>query len=151
MSSVPDPRQLRDEFAAADEAGDEPNPRDFIERASEDDRQETASLIDRYLMTAPRRAWDPVAYEQSMAKVAVEQVFESMGGVSGTWPELLPSLRKRARIKRKVLVERLARALGFGEEPQVEKVGRYYHEMEHGLLPAEGVSVKVIDALAGIL
>jgi hypothetical protein len=148
---MPDPQELRDEFAAAFEAGNAPNPQDFVERASGSGRQETAALIDQYLMTAPRRAWDPLAYEQSMAKRAVDQVFESREGVSGTWPELLPSLRMRAQIMRKDLVDRLARALGFGEKPQVEKVGRYYHGMEHGLLPAEGVSDRVIDALAGIL
>jgi hypothetical protein len=148
---MPDPRELLAEFSAAFEAGEEPNPRDFLERASEGDRQELVALIDRYLMTAPRRAWDPDAYERSMAKVAVEQVFESMEGVSGTWPELLPSLRNRARIMRRELVERLTAALGFGGDPAIEKVGRYYHEMEHGLLPAEGVSGTVIGALAEIL
>ena len=149
---MPEPRQLLEEFAAAFEAGDGPNPRDFVQRAGEGARQETEALIDRYLMTAPRRAWDPVAYESSLAKVAVDQVFESMEGVSGSWPELLPSLRKRARLKRREVVERLAGSLGVGEEPQrVEKVGRYYHEMEHGLLPAEGVSSRVIDALAAIV
>jgi hypothetical protein len=146
-----EPRELRDEFAAAYEAGEGPNPRDFVERASAEDRQETEALIDRYLMTAPRRKWDPVAYEHSLAKVAVDQVLESMEGVSGTWPELLPSLRKRARIMRRDLVERLARTLGFGEERQVEKIERYYNGMEHGLVPAAGVSARVIDALAGIL
>jgi hypothetical protein len=148
---MPDPEQLRDEFAAAFEAGEEPNPRDFSERADSAARQETEALIDRYLMTAPRRAWDPDAYEKSLARVAVDQVFESMEGVSGTWPEVLPTLRNRARIKRRELVERLAGALGFGERAQVEKVGRYYNEMEHGLLPAEGVSPRVIEALAGIV
>jgi hypothetical protein len=146
-----EPRELRDEFAAAFEAGEGPNPRDFVERASAAERQETEALIDRYLMTAPRRKWDPVAYEHSLAKVAVDQVLESMEGVSGTWPELLPALRKRARIMRRDLVERLARTLGFGEERQVEKIERYYNGMEHGLVPAEGVSARVIDALAGIL
>jgi hypothetical protein len=148
---MPDPEQLRDEFAAAFEAGQGPNPRDFAERAGPDARQETEALIDRYLMTAPRRAWDPVAYENSLARVAVDQVFESLEGVSGTWPEVLPTLRNRARIKRRELVERLAGSLGFGEQAQVEKVGRYYHEMEHGLLPAEGVSPRVVEALAGIV
>ena len=151
--STPEPRQLLEEFAAAFEAGDGPNPRDFVQRADEGARQETEALIDRYLMTAPRRAWDPVAYESSLAKVAVDQVFESMEGVSGSWPELLPSLRKRARLKRREVVERLAGSLGVGEEPQrVEKVGRYYHEMEHGLLPADGrLGREVIDALAAIV
>ena len=147
-----DPKDLLAEFATALEAGSDPDPREFLARAPEDRRQELAELIDRHLMTAPRRAWDPVAYEASMAKAAVDQVFESIEGFSGTWPELLPRLRNRARIRRAELVERLAEALGVGTgRPQVEKVGGYYNRMEHGLLPADGVSARVIAALASIL
>ncbi len=147
-----DARSLRDDFAARFEAGEDPDPRDYLERAGEAQRQELASLIDRYLMTAPRRPWDPVAYESSGAKAAVERVYESLEGVSGTWPELLPTLRNKARIKRSDLVRRLTEALGFGAgEAQVQKVGVYYHRMEHGSLPAEGVSSRVLDALAGIV
>ena len=100
-------------------------------------------------MTAPRRSWDPVAYEASPAKAAVDRVYESLEGVSGTWPELLPALRNRARIKRSELVRRLADALGVGD--RAERVGDYYNRMEHGRLPAEGVSSRVIEALAGIV
>ena len=147
-----DLRELVEEFATRFEAGDDPDPADWLKRADEAERQELAALIDSYLMTAPRRAWDPAAYESSLAKQAVDRVFESLEGVSGTWPELLPALRNRARVKRSELVRRLAEALGVGTgEPQVEKVGLYYHRMEHGLLPAEGVSQRVIDALAGLV
>ena len=44
---------------------------------------------------------------------------------------------------------RLATALGASAKEA--KVARYYHGMERGTLPAEGVSDRVIDALAGIL
>lgn len=147
-----DPARLADEFAAQFEAGGAPDPREFLDRADEGQRQELESLIDRYLMTAPRRRWDPVAYESSEAKAAVDRVYESLEGVSGSWPELLPALRNKARVKRSDLVRRLADALGAGTgEREVERVGGYYHQMEHGLLPAEGVSARVIDALAAIV
>lgn len=147
-----DPRQLVDEFALRFEAGEEPDPSEWLSRVDGEQRQELEGLIDRYLMTAPRRAWDPVAYESSAAKGAVDRVYESLGGVSGNWPELLPRLRNAARVKRSDLVRRLAEALNPGAgEPQIDKVGSYYHQMEHGLLPAEGVSGRVIEALAGIV
>ena len=143
---------LRDEFAAAYESGESPDPSELLDRVEGDERQELELLIDRYLMTAPRRAWDPEAFERSAAKVAVERIFESREGVSGTWPELLPRLRNRARIRRAELVERLTAALGVGSAPtDVQKVAVYYNRMEHGGLPAEGVTDDVLGALAGIV
>ena len=144
-----EPRELLEEFRTRFEAGDDPDPRELLERLEGDRRQELHSLIDQYLMTAPRRSWDPVAYEGSPAKLAVDRVYESLEGVSGTWPELLPALRNRARIKRSELVRRLAETLGVAD--RAERVGDYYNRMEHGLLPAEGVSGRVIEALAGIV
>lgn len=147
-----DARELLSEFIAAFEADDPPDPNTLLERAPAAERQDLADLIDHYLMTAPRQAWDPDAYETSLAKVAVEQVYESIEGVSGSWPELLPHLRNRAKVKRSELVSRLATALGVGAgEPQVAKVASYYHQMEHGLLPADRVSGRVIEALAQIV
>ena len=144
-----EPSELLEEFRSRFEAGDDPDPRELLERVEGERRQELRALIDRYLMTAPRRPWDPVAYETSPAKAAVDRVYESLEGVSGTWPELLPALRNRARIKRSELVERLADALGVGD--RAERVGDYYNRMEHGRLPADGVSSRVIEALAGIV
>ena len=147
-----DLERLLEAFVAAFEAGERPDPNEWVEGVSDVERQELSSLIDRYLMTAPRRAWDPKAYETSLAKAAVDQVYESIEGVSGSWPELLPHLRNRARVKRSELVARLSEALGVGSEPRrLEKVADYYNRMEHGWLPAEGVSGRVIEALAGIV
>ncbi len=143
-----DLERLRDEFAAAFAAGESPDPTEWLARVDDDERQELESLIDQYLMTAPRRAWDAEAYERSLAKVAVDRVLESREGVSGSWPELLPRLRHRARIKRAELVERLTAAIG---ETDSAKVGVYYNRMEHGALPAGGVSATVLAALAELV
>ena len=143
--------RLIDEFAADYEAGRDADPAKFLDRVEPGRRQELAERLDTYLMTAPTRRWDPKAFEGSLAQRASDRVYQSVEGVSGTWPELLPHLRNQARIKRRELVERLAGALGFDAEPQIEKVGDYYNRMEHGRLPATGVSGRVIDALAGVL
>ena len=62
---------------------------------------------------------------------------------------MLPRLRDRAGLKRSALVDRLAAALGV--EDRREKVAGYYHEMEQGLLPAAGVSDRVLEALGRIV
>jgi len=144
-------KRLIEEFAADYEAGRAVQPARLLGRVDPAQRQELAEELDRYLMTAPARRWDPEAFEGSLAQRAVERVYESVEGVSGAWPEVLPRLRNRARVKRATLVERLARALGFTDAPRVSKVAHYYNRMEHGLLPASGVSGRVIEALAAIL
>jgi len=143
--------RLIEELAADYEAGRAIDPAQTLERVDPARRQELAERIDSYLMTAPTRRWDPEAFEGSLAQRAVERVYESIEGVSGAWPEVLPRLRTEAKLKRSALVERLARALGFTADLQVAKVGDYYNRMEHGLLPASGVSGRVIEALAKIL
>jgi hypothetical protein len=62
---------------------------------------------------------------------------------------LLPRLRRRAGLKRRELVAQLAQSLGV--TPKAEKVERYYHEMEQGLLPARGVADRVLHALAALI
>ena len=143
--------RLIEEFAADWEAGRRTDVGSFLERVDSGQRQELAAALDSYLMTAPTRRWDPEAFEGSLAQRASDRVYESVAGVSGAWPELLPRLRNQARIKRRELVERLTDALGFSGEPQVAKVGDYYNRMEHGRLEAAGVSRRVIEALAAIL
>lgn len=143
--------RLIDEFKADYEAGRPTDVIAFVDQVPADQRQELADKLDSYLMDAPRRRWDPAAYEGSLAQAAVERVHESIEGVSGSWPELLPQLRNRARMKRSDLVKRLGGVLGFETEPQLEKIGAYYHQMEHGTLPASGVSATVVEALAAIV
>ena len=144
-----DLESLLAEFRDAYESGERPDLRAILERAPEGERQALRERIDHYLMHAPRRPWDAEAYERSPARASVERVWESLEGVSGTWPELLPHLRHRARIKRNELVSRLADALGVGGRE--EKVAGYYNAMEHGRLPASGISERVFDALGEIL
>lgn len=147
-----DLKALRDEFVAEFEAGNDPALADWLSRVGESERQDLERLIDGYLMTAPRRAWDPVGFETSIAKRAVDRAVESLDGVSGSWPEVLPRLRKQRQMLRSDLVRRLADALGVGTtEPQLSKVGAYYHQMEHGLLPAGGVTDTVLEALADLV
>jgi hypothetical protein len=140
---------LLQEFKAGFEAGERPDLEALLERADPEQRQVLRERIDSYVMQAPRRAWDATAYASSPARESVERVWKSLEGVAGSWPELLPHLRRQAKLKRAELVERLAAALGFPTE--TERVAAYYHGMEHGQLRARGVSDRVLEALAGLL
>jgi hypothetical protein len=58
-------------------------------------------------------------------------------------------VRDRAGLKRSELVERLATALGA--RGRKDKVAGYYHQMEQGRLPAQGVSDRVLEALGQLV
>jgi hypothetical protein len=140
-------RLLREFVAELEERG-EADPRPYLDRLEGLDRDELEALIDAYLDRAPARDWDPAAFEASSARELTDRLHSSLTGQSGFWPSLLPRLRHRARLRRGEVVERLASELGVAA--QGEKVGGYYHRMETGLLPSEGVSDQVLAALAGI-
>ena len=140
---------LLKDYIAAHRAGEEADPRDWLARVEGRDRALLAAMIDGYLERAPAPAWDPEAFARSGLAPLAERIDASLQGRAGTWPAVLPSLSHRARLKRSELVERLAAALGVPDKQ--DKVGSYYHEMERGLLPAEGVHDRVLEALGSIL
>jgi hypothetical protein len=141
--------RLLAEYMEEHRSGGEADPVAYLDRAAAEDRRELAALIDGYLARAPRREFDETAFRDSQAEVMVDGLQRSVVGCSGLWPAILPRSRARAGLKRRELVERLALALEVGERS--EKVGRYYHEMEQGLLPADGVSDQVLEALARLV
>jgi hypothetical protein len=146
MTSV---TRLLAEYVQEHRSGGEADPIAFLERAAPDQRRELAALIDAYLARAPRSEFDEARFRDSPAEATVDVLQRAITGESGLWPAVLPRLRKRAGLKRRELVLQLAKALGV--DAQTEKVGRYYHEMEQGLLPARGVSDRVLEALATLI
>ena len=147
---MPDVDKLLHEFIEEDRAGGPADPRAYLERVEGTDRAELEALIDGYLARAPRRPFDSEAFARSPARVVAEELGRALGGASGTWPALLPRLRHRAQLRRADVVRRLADELG-AREAQVDKVARYYHEMERGTLPAAGVSDRVLEALGRVV
>lgn len=141
--------RLLTEFVEHHLAGEDPDPWSYIEQLSGEEREELEELIDAYFVGAPPRSWDADAYKGSSAERIADTLDRSFRGQAGLWPAVLPRLRDRARLTRGALVERLAEALGVGNRS--DKVAAYYHEMEQGILPSTGVSVRVLDALAGIV
>ena len=132
------------------EAGGSPDPSELLDQAEGAERARLAALIEGYLEhAAPRREWDPAAFEGSVAGRAVEMLEEHWEQESSALPAQLVALRKQKQLRRATLVEKLAEKLGFASE--ADRVAAHYNAMEHGQLKPEGISAKVYDALAGIL
>lgn len=141
--------RLLAEYVAEHRTGAAANPTEFLARVEGIERDELAALIDGYLSRAPRQRVDPAAARDPRAQRIVDELERSLGGRAGLWPALLPELRHRAGLKRAELVARLADRLGVVDhEP---KVATYYHQMEQGLLPARGVSSRVLAAISEIV
>ncbi len=132
------------------ESGGETDPADLLKGLDPPARAELSALIEGYLEHgAPPAAWDPDAFEGSISERAVARVAEQWSAASGELPHELVALRNERKLMRREVVARLAEKLGFTDDQ--EKVGFYYHQLERGLLPSEGVSSKVFDALSSIL
>lgn len=141
--------RLLAEYIAEHRAGGEADPGEYLSRVSALERLELAALIDAYLARAPRQPFDEAGFRGSSAERTVDELERAIAGRAGLWPALLPRLRDRAGLKRSELVERLAAALGVSDRR--DKVAGYYHEMEQGLLPAQGVSDRVLAALGELV
>lgn len=140
--------ELLASYAAAFEAGERPDLQELLVAAG-DERPRLEVALEHYLRDAPRRGWDSAAFAGSRAAAVSGGLDRSLGSGAGLWPALLPRLRARSRLRRSDLVGHLAASLGA--QAQHEKVGAYYHEMEQGLLPASGVSDRVLEALGAIV
>ncbi len=141
-------RLLRD-YIERFEAGGSEDPTDLMEGLEAKDRQKLSVLIEGYLEHAARpQEWNPEAFEGSAADRAVQRVADQWSA-AGELPGELVRLRNEGEITREDLVTKLADSLGVSAAR--EKVASYYHRLERGLLPAEGVSAKVWNALASLL
>jgi hypothetical protein len=141
--------RLLADYIAEHRAGGEADPREYLARASPEQRTELAALIDTYLTYASRRPFDQAMFRGSSAERTVDELERAIVGQAGLWPAVLPNLRGRAGLKRSELVERLAAMLGVTSRK--EKVADYYHQMEQGLLPAQGVSDRVLGVLGQLV
>jgi hypothetical protein len=141
--------RLLADYIAEHRAGGEADPRQYLARASPAQRTELAALIDTYLAYAPRQPFGQAIFRGSTAERTVDELERAIAGQAGLWPAVLPSLRDRAGLKRSILVQRLASALGVSDRE--DRVARYYHEMEQGRLPAQGVSDRVLEALGQLV
>jgi hypothetical protein len=141
--------KLLNDFIEAWNTGQRPDVDDFLGRASEAERNELAGLIGAFLEIAPTPEYSAAQLDAIRSDPTVQRITKLVDGEAGLWPKLLERLRARARLTREQVVASLAGALGVtGQE---RKVHHYYHQMETGTLDPDGVSQKVLTALAKIL
>jgi hypothetical protein len=130
---------LFDEFAARHARGEHPDAREYLERAGER-RDELARLLDGFLAAAPVQP----PGDETLALFA-SLLPETLLGETATPPLLAERVRRGWR--RDEIVDWILELFGIGEEKQ-EKVARYWHELETGLLPASSVSARLRAALS---
>lgn len=137
--------------AAAESAGRAVDPGPFIDEVEGPEQDVLVAMIDTYLDEGvPTPAWDAAEFHGSDAEKFADRLDHALTGEAGEWPVLLPYLRHEARKPRSTVVAELSEELGIDPGSE-EKVAEYYHGMESGLLPADGVTDRVLDALARIL
>jgi hypothetical protein len=122
---------LFDDYAARHARGEHPDARDYLARAGAG-REELATLLDAYLAAAPVQ---PPSEETRATFAALV-------------PTEAPLLTERVRRGwgRDEVVDWIRERFGIGEEKR-EKVARYWHEVETGLLPVSAVSERLREAL----
>jgi hypothetical protein len=130
---------LFDEFAAGWARGEHPDVRDFLERAGAE-RDELAALLDGFLAAA---AVQPPS-EETLATFA-SLLSPSLPRETATPPLLAERVHRGWR--RGEIEDWIRERFGIGEEKK-EKVARYWHELETGLLPLSSVSPRLREALA---
>ena len=139
---------LLSEFIDAWTSGARPDADAYLARAQPADREVLEREIQTFLLHAPTPRYSDDA-RAAIRDEPLTRAISQMPGELGLWPTLLPSLRKRARLRRDELVVKLAEALGVSASER--KVARYYHEMEAGTIDPQGVSTRVLGALASLL
>jgi hypothetical protein len=126
---------LFDDYAARFARGEAPDLRGYLTRAGEG-AGELGRLVDAFLARA-----SPPAPDED--RVALARAW-----VEGQPPLL--ELRTRRGLRRDAVVDALVQLLGL-DPMKREKVKRYYHELESGLLEPRGVDRRVWEALAEAL
>jgi hypothetical protein len=129
-----------EEFVAARERGEQPDPAAAIAAVDQSDREPLAAMLATYLAAKP----STVTEDQAMARAARP---DSRPPVA--WAELLPALRARTGTTRGALVARLAEMLGFPDARA--QVDEHVHDLETGQLEPARVRPPVVAALARIL
>jgi hypothetical protein len=123
---------LFDEFAARHARGEHPDAREYLERAGER-RDELARLLDGLLAAAP-------------VQPPGEETLALFASLLSEEPPLLAE-RVRRGWQRDEIIDWIRERFDIGEEKR-EKVARYWHQLETGLLPVSGISTRLREALS---
>jgi hypothetical protein len=127
--------QLFDEWAASYARDENPDPLAYLERAGTH-ADELAELMDAFLVLVPANA------------PSEETLLLARAWVSGASP--LVELRASRGVRREQVVDAVMGEFQLAPERR-EKVKRYYHELEAGLLEPSRLDRTLVDLLARTL
>src|SRR4051812_28401793 len=102
------PEQLIEEFIVAWNAGKRPRVDEYLQRASADERERLAGLLNAFLDQAPTPAFSLRTFDEIKREPTVSELVALVDSKAGFWPSLLPRLRRRAKLTRDQVVEQLA-------------------------------------------
>ena len=146
-----DAHTLLEQYISAHSKGEAADPREWLERVPEGrERAKLEALIDAYLAARPDARVGPGGLPR-LGAGAVRRAGQQRALLAGR--ELAGGAARRCARRRGSSAATSSRGWRPPSESRTRrtKVGSYYHEMEHGLLPSEGVDDKVLDALGSIL
>jgi|GEM_PF-5518138 len=123
------------------------NPGPFLDRFEGGERKELDLLIEAFIATAPVSEPDPS--DPRIAAIADQVVDELESTATGLAP-MLARLRQKARLTQQAVVEAIAESIKASPS-ETEKIDVYYHRLEWGSLPPDGLSDRLFGLLAGIL
>lgn len=144
-----DAQEMLRAFAEEWEAGLRPDVEGFLAAVPAHQQSELADAIQAFLCRAPVPRYDEQTLGELEASQPVREAARAIDGRTGTWPLLLPSLRRQRRLTRAEAAQRLATELGFSSAHQ--RVRQHLHSMEYGTADALCVSDRVLVALASVL
>jgi hypothetical protein len=135
-----------DEFTAAFRAG-RGDPKPFLSRFEGSERRELDLLIEAFIATGP--VSDPDPADPRVAAIT-GQVLAELEAPAGGLASMLAGLRQRAKLTQEAVVRAIAESLG-ASPAETEKIDAYYHRLEWGSLPPDGLSRDLFGILAGVL
>lgn len=144
-----DTQALLGAFVDEWEAGLRPEVDAFLAAAAADQQGELADAVEAFLRDAPLPGYDDETLAGLESSHAVREAARAIDGRAGTWPLLLPALRRQRRLARADVARRLATELGFSSAH--ERVHQHLHTMEYGTADVRAISHRVLVALARVL
>jgi transcriptional regulator with XRE-family HTH domain len=139
-----DADRILSEFMHAWEAGQAPDPDEYLDRAPPGEQHELSQQIRTYLAIAPEPAYSEAAWARLCDDPAALRAGAMALGEPEGWPSLLPRLRARAGLSLREVAERLGVS-------RPEKAERYLRDMEAGTHDPRRVTRRALEALGRVL
>lgn len=130
-------------------AGLRPDVAAFLAAVPARQQGELADALQAFLSDGPPPRYDEHTLAALESSQPVREAVRAIDGQAGTWPLLLPALRRQRRLRQADVAQRLASELGFPSAQ--ERVREHLHDMECGTADARRVSARVLTALARVL